>query len=388
MSNASRHSLERVSHQRRALPRRAITGRARAARLQRGLALASSAAGLWLGLSACSGQSDSVLPGAETPSPPAAGAGSTAAGAGGTSPVASAGSGNSPTGGRGGTEGSPAAVGGLSGVAGSSGAPSSGGSGATGCQARSSVTLGVLATVPVSWPATLGTTGGTGDFQLLNVYRMTIDAAGAVSAQISPCGSTLPPFTFSGLIGGGNCLIEIPDSVWDTAGFPSFPTSGTLAGWEPGSTIAIPSTGVALVGLDMADPNAAWPASYTGIQDTDPDADGNPGITSIPAAGDGFAAPPASIIGPRVDRVYVVNRTSVDLSGAFTSCTELEGSATLGFFDNHVVGCRTVDGDECNATQTDFVDVNRTIYEAAPGTFTARILADDATCADARAAFP
>lgn len=389
MSNASRHTLERVSEQRRALSRRAITGRARSRLPGRGVVLASSAAGLWLGLNACSGQSDSVLPGAEGPSPAAAGASSPSAGTGGTSPVASAGASSSPAAGRGGSEGSPVAVGGLSGVAGgSSGAPGTGSGGATGCPARSSVTLGVLATVPVSWPATLGTTGGSGDFELLNVYRMSVDAAGAVSAQISPCGSTLPPFTFSGLIGGGNCLIEIPDSVWETPQFPSFPTTGTLAGWEPGSALAIPSNGVALVGLDMADPNAEWPESYTGIQDTDPDADDNPGITSIPAAGEGFAAPPASIIGPRVDRVYVVNRTSVDLSGAFTSCTELQGDATLGFFDNHVVGCRTVDGADCNATQTDFVDVNRTIYEASPGTFTARILPDDATCADARAAFP
>jgi hypothetical protein len=342
-----------------------------------------------LGLFACSGQSDSVLPGEGMPNPAGAGASSTPAGAGGTSPVASAGASNSPAGGRGGSEGAPVATGGLSGVAGASNAGTgNGGAPATGCQTRSSVTLAVLATVPVSWPATLGTTGGTGNFELLNVYRMTVDAAGAVTAQISPCGSTLPPFTFSGLIGGGNCLIEIPETVWDTAGFPSFPTTGTIAGWEPGSALEMPSTGVALVGLDMSDPNAAWPESYTGIQDTDPDADGNPGITSIPAAGQGFASPPASLIGPRVDRVYVVNRTSVDLSGTFTSCSELQGDATLGFFDNHVVGCRTVDGADCNATQTDFVDVNRTIYEASPGTFTARVLSDDATCAEARAAFP
>jgi hypothetical protein len=44
-----------------------------------------------------------------------------------------------------------------------------------------------------------------------------------------------------------------------------------------------------------------------------------------------------------------------------------------------------VDGATCNAAQTDFVDVNRTIYVAAPGTFKASILPEGATCSDARA---
>jgi hypothetical protein len=393
MSYATRQIARLTTHHRGVLPRRTIGSMTRVGRCQPRGEIALVAAGLVLGLCACSGQSNSVLPGEDMPNPPGGTAGNTAMG--GTPPVASAGSSNSPApggGGRAGSEGFPVTTGGLSGVAGGSGgAPNNtgnGGTSATGCQVRTNVTLAVLATIPVSWPATLGTTGGTGDFELLNVYRMTVDAAGTATAQISPCGSTLPPFTFSGLIGGGNCLIEIPDSVWDTPEFPSFPTAGTIGGWEPGSALDVPSTGVALVGLDMSDPNAAWPESYTGIQSTDPDADGNSGITSIPASGQGFASPPASIIGPRVDRVYVVNRTSVDLSGTFTSCNELQGDATLGFFDNHVVGCRTVDGANCNATQTDFVDVNRTIYEASPGTFTARVLPEGATCADARAAFP
>jgi hypothetical protein len=249
------------------------------------------------------------------------------------------------------------------------------------------VTLGVRVTIPVSWPATLGTTAGTGDLVLTSVYRLEVGASGSVTGENSPCGARLPAFTFSALIGGGNCRIEIPDGVWDLPDFPSFEAAGTLAGWQPGS--AFETVPIAeLTGLTMAEPDGAWPTSYTAIQATDADDDGNPGLTAIPATGAGFAAPPASIIGPNIDQVHIVTRNSTALSGTFTSCTELQGSATLGFFDNHAVGCRTIDGAVCNAIQTDFVDSNRTIYETSPGSFTARILPDDASCDDARAALP
>jgi hypothetical protein len=349
-----------------------------------------SVAALSIALCACSGQSNSVLPGETSPPTNSAGTGG-APGTGGTSPVASAGASNTPApaGGSGGSvieqPGIGASLGGGAQVtAGTGGGVASGGQPATGCGVRSSVTLGVRMTVPVTWPATLGTTGGSGDFELTNIYRLTVDGT-SMTGTVSPCGSALPPFTFSGLIGGGNCRIEIPDGVWDTAGFPAFDSTATIAGWEPGSALTVPSDGVALVGLTMADPTAAWPDSYTGVDAPDTDADGNPGITAIPATGQGFASPPVSIIGPRVDQVYLATRTGVELNGAFTSCTEIEGDVTLTLFDQHVVGCRTVDGDTCNANQTDFVDVNRTIYTAMPGTFKASILSEGATCSDARA---
>jgi hypothetical protein len=345
-------------------------------------------AAILLGLCGCSGQSNSVLPGEN--SPPSGTGGTTASGTGGTSPVASAGSGSTspPPAGNGGSGAAPAGGGGTEGITPPIGGVSgAGGSGqvSTGCQPRASVTLGVNMTIPVSWPATLGTTAGTGDFHLVNVYRLTA-TGNELTGTVSPCGSELPPLTFSGLIGGGNSLIEIPTSVWETPGFPSFDAEASVGGWETGSTLDVPSIGVALVGLTMTDDAAPWPASYTGIDAADADADGNAGITAIPATGQGFTSPPVSIIGPRTDQVHIVSRTGVELSGVFTSCTEMEGEATLTFFDNHVVGCRTVDGDLCNANQTDFVDVNRTIYTAEPGTFTARILPDGATCNDARTA--
>jgi hypothetical protein len=43
---------------------------------------------------------------------------------------------------------------------------------------------------------------------------------------------------------------------------------------------------------------------------------------------------------------------------------------------------------DCNASQTDFVDQSRTKYMVMNGTFRSKKVADNASCADVRAAFP
>lgn len=329
---------------------------------------------------ACSGESNSVL----TDDPQLTGTGGSAASGDSENGNPGAGAVTSMSG-AGGTN-AMAANGGSESVGGSPqlsvGGSDSGGEGSS-CEERTSITLAIHVTVPVTWPATLGTTAGSGEFNLWNLYRLTADGT-ALSGTVSPCGSTLPPLTLSFLVGGGNTLIEFPEELWDAPSFPEFDSSMTLSGWDIGGTLsAAPNPN--LVGLTMADENAAWPETRADVETVDPDADGNPGITGIPATGAGFTAPPVSIIGPGADEVHLVTRTAYTLEGALTSCTDLSGAATLTFFDNHVVGCRTVEGDTCTAGEADFVDANRTIYETMPGTFTARILDEGATCADARA---
>lgn len=370
------------------------------------------AAVLGLGVCACLGESNSVLPGeaggstetpptgssgtggvsnvggaSETPSGGAAGAAASSGGRGGTEQEPSGdgassegGSTGAGTGGNG--DGGSDAAGGSSGaLAGNGGA--GGAEPSTGCAPRTSFMLAVKTTIPLSWPETTGTLAGTGEFVLGSLTHMTADG-NAWTGEGAPCLSMVPPYTYKELVGGGTGRLDIPDSVWDTPGFPHFATAATISGWDPGSSLDLPAA-ISLVGLSMADPAATWPDSYTSIQVADHDDDGKPGITAIPATGDGFAQPPVSIFGPKADRLYIVARRAVTLSGHFTSCTELEGTATIAYFDNHVVGCRTVNGSACNSTQTDFVDSNRTIYDHTPGTFKAVLLPDGATCADVRA---
>ena len=57
-------------------------------------------------------------------------------------------------------------------------------------------------------------------------------------------------------------------------------------------------------------------------------------------------------------------------------------------FDTHIVGCKVAGGGECDASQVDFVDVNRTVYEVVDASYEMVQVADDATCADVRAKLP
>jgi hypothetical protein len=91
---------------------------------------------------------------------------------------------------------------------------------------------------------------------------------------------------------------------------------------------------------------------------------------------------------PSADKLYLSSRTVVSLDGKLTSCADVAGTAKIAFFDSHVVGCHVKNGGDCTPSQIDFVDQSRTLYKITGATFTAKKIADDATCADARAALP
>jgi hypothetical protein len=57
-------------------------------------------------------------------------------------------------------------------------------------------------------------------------------------------------------------------------------------------------------------------------------------------------------------------------------------------FDNHIIGCHIQGGGECDTTQRNFVDSNRTVYKVTSATFTSKRIPLDATCAAVRAAAP
>jgi hypothetical protein len=149
---------------------------------------------------------------------------------------------------------------------------------------------------------------------------------------------------------------------------------------------------VALVGLTMPDPMAAWPASYTGIMGVDAEMDGKPGITGNARKDTVYVYPPTAVglggSAPAADKVYIASRTVVQLTGKTTTCEEQVGTATAKFFDNHIIGCHVFNGAECTPDQAKFIDDSRTVYVPGAGTFAAKKLADNATCADVRAALP
>ena len=328
---------------------------------------------------ACGGSNSEVKPDAG-----GSGSGGSASGSGGS--ASGSGGSASGSGGATGTGGSVAVDGGGTGTGGAGGG--------TNCPAQTAFTLSVHVELEVSWPATLASSAGMGKVHLWNRAKLNANGTTLMGDTWS-CGTILPEFGLTGagqlVTGGSKVSIAVPVTVWDKPMIPKFPNSGMISGWNAGSTINIIPT-VALVGLTMPNPMAAWPDSYTGIMAVDHDGDGKPGFTAIPRDDRPYTAPPTSLgifgSAPTADQVYLASRTVVALNGKLDSCTEQSGTANVTFFDSHVVGCHLKGAGECNASQTDFVDQGRTKYVVKSGTFKSKQVKDDATCEEIRAAVP
>jgi hypothetical protein len=293
-----------------------------------------------------------------------------------------------------------------SGSGGSSG--SSGGSDYDGgaCTAVTSLTVAANITISVTWPATTAGNAGTGDVHVWLLSKFTANG-NQFTGSSQTCGLSLPDLDLNALgtiaAGGSKVQIQIPATVWANPSMPTYASTGSQTGWGPPSTFSIDPT-LALIGLSLpssVDPTTyVWPSSSwtfpSGTTFPDSDSDGNPGITASPLSGNGYVLPPTAIglagSAPGADQAYIATRTRVSLSGNWTSCTALSGSATVMNFDNHVVGCHIKGGSTCTTnaanTQADFLDQNRTVYAPGSATFVAQVLDSTATCADALSALP
>jgi hypothetical protein len=298
---------------------------------------------------------------------------------GGTSNGGAPGSGGSPGGG-GATE-----TGGRVGSGGASGTGDTGGTSGD-CPARTTFSHADHTTLNVSWPGGLATTGGTGVVHIWAKTTFTVNG-NTLSTTSQACGSLLPPAVLTALAGGGMILVDIPNASWDAPTMPKFMFQATQTGWNVGSTISYTTN--ALVGL-TADPGATWPMANTGIMGiVDPDGDGSPGLTAVPKSGSGYVAPPTSILQTtRVDKVYLTTRNTTSVVLTRKACDEFTGTVTFTHFDNHVVGCHVMGGQECTAAEATFVDNNRTVFQVSSATNQIKTVPDNATCAEVRAVLP
>jgi hypothetical protein len=274
------------------------------------------------------------------------------------------------------------------------------------CQPMTNLTVAANIAISVTWPATTAGNAGTGTVHVWLLSKFT-ESGNTFSGTSQTCGLSLPDLTLNGLgsaaAGGSKVQIQIPNSVWSAPSMPTYASAGSETGWGPPNTQTIDPT-LALIGLKVpagTDPTAlAWPASAwsfpSGTTFPDDDGDGNPGITATPLTGNGYVLPPTAIgfggSAPTADHVYIATRTRISLSGHWTSCSDLSGTANVMSFDNHVVGCHIKGAATCTTgaanTQADFLDQNRTIYVPGTATFVAKTLASTGTCADALAALP
>jgi hypothetical protein len=148
--------------------------------------------------------------------------------------------------------------------------------------------------------------------------------------------------------------------------------------------------------------------SFTTADLQDDDHDTSQGITATPQMGNGYVLPPTSTSLPltQADKVYIVLRQELDLSGTRSADGKTSsGTAKLSLFDNHVVGCHISGGSDCTSTQASFLDAARTKYttqanimQSSPppisptnsvsGTFTMQQINNGDSCDAVRAALP
>jgi hypothetical protein len=261
------------------------------------------------------------------------------------------------------------------------------------CEAKTTWTEALHYMLDVTWPGTTAGEKGTGKIDIWS--RVQFEATGKeLEVGLHACGSVLPEtkLTVAGKIatGGEKVLIEVEGSVWDAPSIPITKASGKQSGFELGSSVEF--SYVSLLGVTLADPKATWPDSGDELTTVDLEEDGWPGYTATPRNGGGYVLPPTAVglagSAPSADKVYLVSRQAMTLKGKRTACDAHSGTATVAAFDNHVVGCHIEGGDECKPAQSDFVDQNRMRYAVSSATYEAKVVADDATCAEVRAALP
>jgi hypothetical protein len=306
------------------------------------------------------------------------------------------------------------------------------------CTPNAHETVAAKITLAVNWPQTLAnggclaSKGCTGDINIWLLAHYDI-SGNAITGSTVTCSNVTPSIPLSalgsqseGLPAGqtAKVLINFDPATWTAvaANKPATPTTGTLGGWNVGSSLQMDPT-TSVYGLKSTSPlnsaTAVWPASESTIAASDladDDNDGKPGITATPSNTNGNSLPATALMtsppfAPQADKLYLVLRTQLALRGYSTSCTDMEGVAESQVLNNHVVGCHVSGMGECVMAQWDFIDGNSTVYvgpgvkipagtpaasftpQQIHGTFKSKILSTDADgggidCAAVLAALP
>jgi hypothetical protein len=280
------------------------------------------------------------------------------------------------------------------------------------CPTLTHVVSATKLTMDSTWPMTLAVDPGMGKVNIVILSTYDIDSQNHITGKTQTCQSTTPAISLNaigqgavGAPGPAQVAIQLPSSTWDAPTMPKFDVTGTLGGWHVGASFVIDPV-TTLAGLSPTSPfakaDAVWPMSGTQLMPSDivdDDTDGHPGITSIPrsATTTGMAdsvyyvPKTATSNGRPTDKLYLVLRTELSLSGTNTSCTEGAGTANVTQLNNHVVGCEVSmpPMTDCTPDEYNYIDSNTTVYAVMSGTYaTKQLTAATPTCDDAVAAFP
>jgi len=403
-----------------------------------GVGLSIGSLGLALGMASggCGGDGGNTVGSSGSTSGSSSSGSSTSGTSSGSSPGSGTSSGSNP--GSGTSSGSNPGSGTSSGSNPGSGVATSGGDGGSTSGSSgeggpgTAETAGTKITFPVGWPvATAVAAAGTGNIVIWFLDTHTVAADGSYTGVTKTCRSTLPDLTLNSLAalvvcpsGQSTCKVQIQltDAMYDAVS-RTFPISGVEGAPGGMMTEAKNLGGLGLVAggkyLSSASP-AAWPAdcptsattcnsvgsfAMADLVNDDPTFDMHLGIAATPLNGMGYVLPPTGTGNGAMnaaDKVYVAVRQEIELTGTrSTDGKTATGTAKLTLFDNHVVGCHTMAGNDCTSAQAAFVDAARTKYTtqaaymmSSPpaisasnpimGTYTTTQLMSGATCADVR----
>ncbi len=283
----------------------------------------------------------------------------------------------------------------------------------------STATSAVHVMVAVTWATTSLLTGGSGTVDLWFKSANTLSGT-ALTATTKACGVTLPDVTTTSIAGSEKIQLKFPDAMWDNSHMPTYHSAGTQTGVGSGGMQTY-TAAVTLLGLNPSGTpskyytsSTTWPApppsnsgtypQFMSNELSDDDGDGNPAITLTPTGTTPYSLPPTTLdyAHHQADKLYIVSRTTVALSGTLNSCWGASGMATVSQFENHVVGChdatgtsaagKPLSGTDCMTSTTGFtagpglLDANRTVFTLGSATFKSVQVADDATCAVVRGA--
>jgi hypothetical protein len=259
-------------------------------------------------------------------------------------------------------------------------------------------TFAMLTELDIEWDAVrIGTitvlAGGSDTVYSYGIRRQTHSGT-TVTTDVRSCQGTSPDIC-SPLFEEAYAQV-LPDSIWDRPSMPITQVSMTVpAAPQPGDPFVSPSEAT-LLGVTMADPFAAWPASYTDplLTWVDHDGDALPGVTSImlsgsqsAACGFAYADLPIPSNGLRAHQVFTGSRTIAGLDGTLVSCDVIQGELTgpnagMPLLQGHVGGCIRPDG-ACTAAEVTSLDsgASGTAQRILAARFTMVRVPDGITCA-------
>jgi hypothetical protein len=240
--------------------------------------------------------------------------------------------------------------------------------------------------------------GGTATTESWSIVRQEQNGNTVEAEQIA-CGGTSPDFCSPFL---SQALSQfVPDAVWDRPTMPSDVFTVQLNGpADPGDPF-VGSSVASILGVSLANPTGAWPATYNaaGITWVDHDNDGRPGVTSI-MAGPGtspvcnlpYGNLPIPSSGAYAVGVFTGSRTTSNLEGAIVDCDTISGDVVgpdNGWprLEARVGGCVKDNGQLCTAAEIASLDdgASTASQRILGARFTMVRVADNITCAGARA---